>query len=196
VTYPTSGGNGYADLVPLVEAAVENLEAFHVLGWSFSGPLALTLAAKQPKRTQGVILSASFIRPPLPLLPWVRFAVGAPVVTFLRLARRMPGWVPRRWPQQLKRDKATTLRRVPAPVIAARAQAIITLDARTVLRACGAPILYLAGSRDRVVPRRNAELIVREVSTVQVVTIEGSHMAMYTNPMATATAITRFIRSL
>jgi len=193
VTYPTAGANGYADLLPVVEAAVESLQAFYVLGWSFSGPLALALAAKEPKRTHGVILSASFVGPPLPLLPWVRFAVGAPVVTFLRLARRIPGLLPRRWPEQLKCDKATTLRRVPAPVIAARAQAIIALDARTVLHACRAPIVYLTGSQDHLVPRHNAELIVREVPTVQVVTIEGSHMAMYTNPVAAVVAITRFI---
>jgi pimeloyl-[acyl-carrier protein] methyl ester esterase len=66
VTYPTTGANGYADLLPLVEAAVASIENFYILGWSFSGPLALMLAAKEPRRTQGVILSASFIRPPLP----------------------------------------------------------------------------------------------------------------------------------
>jgi pimeloyl-ACP methyl ester carboxylesterase len=66
VTYPTTGANGYADLLPLVEAAVASIENCYILGWSFSGPLALMLAAKEPRRTQGVILSASFIRPPLP----------------------------------------------------------------------------------------------------------------------------------
>ena len=194
VTYPTAGANGYADLLPLVEAATEHLEAFYVLGWSFSGPLALMLAAQEPKRTQGVILSASFIRPPLPLLPWVRCAVGAPVVTFLRLARRMPALVPRRWPEQLKRDKAATLSRVPAAIIAARAQAIIAVDARATLRKCRSPVLYLAGSHDRVVPYRNAEMMAREMPTIRTVTIEGSHMAMYTNPMAAATAIARFMQ--
>src|SRR5215470_15098884 len=52
VTYPTSGANGYADLLPLVESAVADIEAFYVLGWSFSGPLALMLAAKEPQRTR------------------------------------------------------------------------------------------------------------------------------------------------
>ncbi len=194
VTYPISGANGYSDLLPLVETAVADIDAFYVLGWSFSGPLALMLATKEPQRTRGVILSASFVRPPLPVLPWFRFAVVASVITLIRLARRTPGLVTGHWTEQIKRDKAATLNRVPASVIAARAQAILTLDARVALRACRSPVLYLAGSHDRIVPRRNAEVIIREMSTVQVETIKGQHMAMYTNPMAAVTAIARFMQ--
>ena len=194
VTYPTVGANGYTDLLPLAEAAVADTDNFYILGWSFSGPLALMLAAKEPRRTRGVILCASFVRPPLPLLPSVRFAIGTPLVTLIRLARRTPGLVPGRWSQQHRHDKAATRERVPARVLAARAQAILTVDARDSLRTCPAPILYMAGSHDRVVPRRNAEAILRELPTIQTVTIEGPHLAMYTNPVAAATAITGFMR--
>jgi len=178
-----------------VEAAVRDIATFYVLGWSFSGPLALMLAEKEPQRTRGVILSASFIRPPLLFLPWVRFAIGTPVVTLVRLIRRAPGLVPGRWTAQVKRDKAITWERVPAEVLAARTQAILTVDARRSLRACNAPILYLAGSHDRVVPRRNAETILQEMSKTQIMTIEGPHLAMYTNPVAAAAAIMRFIEA-
>ncbi len=194
VTFPTAGANGYADLLPLAEAAVADIDNFYILGWSFSGPLALMLAAKEPQRTRGVILSASFIRPPLPILPWVRFAIGTPIVTLIRLARRTPGLIPGRWSEQFKRDKAATWGRVPAEVLAARAQAILTVDARDALCACSAPILYIAGSHDRVVPHRNAEAIIREGSKTQIVIIKGSHLAMYTNPAAAATAITGFLQ--
>lgn len=195
VTYPTAGANGYADLLPLVEAAVAGLDLFYVLGWSFSGPLALMLAAKEPHRTRGVILSASFIRPPLPLLSWARFTIGTPMVTFIRLARRVPGIVPGRWAEQFRRDKAATWERVPAAILAARAQAILTVNARDSLRACNAPILYLAGSHDRVVPRRNIRLILREASKTRVVTIRGPHLALYVNPVEAAAAITYFMRA-
>jgi pimeloyl-[acyl-carrier protein] methyl ester esterase len=194
VSYPTSGPNSYEDLLPLVEAATANLDDFFVLGWSFSGPLALLLAAKNARRTRGVILSASFIRPPLPFLSWLRFAVGTPLVMSLRLVRRAPGLVGR-WNEQFTRDKAATWHRVPARTLAARAQAILTVDTRGALRACRAPVLYLAGSHDRVVPFANAEAVVREVPTTRVETIAGPHLAMYTNPVAASTAITRFMQS-
>lgn len=194
VTYPITGANGYADLLPLVEVAVADIETFYILGWSFSGPLALMLAAKEPQRTQGVILSASFVCPPLPFLPWVRFAISPALVTLIRLVRRIPGLVPGRWPEQFKRDKAVMWKRIPAAVLAARAQAILTVNARDSLRACGAPILYLVGSHDRVVPHWNAQAILAEAAKTQIVTIEGPHLAMYTNPKAAAAVITEFMQ--
>jgi pimeloyl-[acyl-carrier protein] methyl ester esterase len=195
VTYPTSGANGYADLFGVVEAAVADAPEFYVLGWSFSGPLALMLAAKEPKRTRGVILCASFVRSPHPILPWLRFAVVPPVVTLIRLARRTPAVVPGVWTEQFKRDKAAAWARVPARVLAARARAILAVDARTYLRECPRPVLYLAGSRDSIVPRRNADQVSRESPSARIVTIDGPHFAMYTNPDAAARAIASFMQS-
>ena len=194
VTYPTSGANGYAELIGVVEAAVADAPEFFVLGWSFSGPLALMLAAKEPERTRGVILCASFVRSPLPILSWLRFAVVAPVVNLVRLARRIPAVFPGAWSEQFRRDKAVTWARVPARVLAARARAILAVDARTSLRDCSQPVLYLAGSRDSIVPRRNADQVVRELPSARIVTIEGPHLAMYTNPDAAARAIAAFMR--
>ena len=196
VTYPTSGANDYADLFAVVEAAVADAPEFYVLGWSFSGPLALMLAAKEPTRTRGVILCASFVRSPLPILPWLRFAVVAPVVNLVRLARRIPAAFPGAWTEQFRRDRAVTWARVPARVLAARARAILALDARTCLRECPRPVLYLAGSRDSIVPRRNADQVVRESPSAKIVTIDGPHLAMYTNPGAAAGAIAAFMQSL
>jgi pimeloyl-ACP methyl ester carboxylesterase len=50
VTYPLAGPNRYADLLAVVREAVAGIGEFHVLGWSFSGPLALMLA--KPSRSR------------------------------------------------------------------------------------------------------------------------------------------------
>ena len=154
------------------------------------------LAAKEPKRTRGVILCASFVRSPHPILPWLRFAVVPPVVTLIRLARRTPAVFPGVWTEQFRRDKAAAWARVPARVLAARARAILAVDARTYLRECPRPVLYLAGSRDSIVPRRNADQVVKESPSARIVTIDGPHFAMYTNPDAAAGAIAAFMQSL
>jgi pimeloyl-ACP methyl ester carboxylesterase len=193
VTYPTSGANGYSDLLPIAEAAVASLDDFYVLGWSFSGPLALMLAAKEPSRTRGVILCASFVRSPRPVLSWLRFAVVPPVVGLVRVARRTPGVLLGTWSPELRRAKRGTWARVSSRVLAARARAILAVDARQYLRNCQRPVLYLAGSRDTVVHSRNAAEIARESSTTRIVTIDGPHLAMYTNPHAAAQAILRFM---
>ena len=194
ITYPTSGANHYSDLLALVLAAVEDSEDFYVLGWSFSGPLALMLAAKEQRKVRGVILCASFVRPPLPGLAWLRFAVTAPVVHLVRLARRVPLLLSSCSTEMFRRDKAATWIRVPSGILAARARAILALDARDYLRGCLRPVLYLAGSRDRVIPRRNVDEIVRELPSTRVVTVDGPHLALYTNPRAAVRAIVEFMK--
>ena len=194
VTYPTSGANDYSDLLSVVRAAVEDSEAFYVLGWSFSGPLALMLAAIEADRIRGVFLCASFVRSPLPVLSPLRFAVISPVVHLVRLAHRAHLLLTTDSPNTLRHDKAATLARVPSQIVAARARVILALDARDYLRKCPGPVLYVAGSRDRVVPFRNAEQVIRELPSTKVVTIDGPHLALYTNPWAAADAIVGFMR--
>ena len=48
VEYPTWGPNDYGDLLPLVRDACRACDDFFLLGWSFSGPLALMMAAESP----------------------------------------------------------------------------------------------------------------------------------------------------
>jgi pimeloyl-[acyl-carrier protein] methyl ester esterase len=195
ITYPTTGGNGYPDLLEVVKAAINDSDSkeFYVLGWSFSGPIALMLAAWDPTKIRGVILCASFVRPPLAVLSWLRFAAVYPVVHLVRLARRTPVFLFYESTDRFYRDKAATLARVPSRVIAARARAVLALDARDCLRECPRPVLYLAGSRDRVVPRWNLDEIVRESPSAKVVTIDGPHLALYTNPKAAVQAIVEYI---
>ncbi len=193
VTYPTKGVNDYSELLPLVQAAVRDSKEFYVLGWSFSGPLALMLAAKEPNRTRGVILCASFVRCPRRVLSLFRFAVVPAMVHLVRLAHRLQLSLSNASPSTLRQDKAATLRRVPSRVIAARVRAIITLDRKGYARESPQPVLYVAGSRDRVVPGCNVEDVVRELPSTKVATIEGPHLALYTNPEAAAHVIARFI---
>lgn len=193
VCLPTSGANTYADLFALIHDAVAELPEYYVLGWSFSGPLALMLATAEPTKVRGVILAATFVRPPQPRLTWMRFAVTTPVIWALRASRRVPGWLGRGPIDPIQRAMAETWARVGARVVAARVRAILTVDAREPLRRCCAPVLYLASSHDEVVPRCNVEEIVSLRPSVQVHTIAGRHLAMYTNPEATASALLEFI---
>jgi pimeloyl-[acyl-carrier protein] methyl ester esterase len=193
ITYPASGANRYADLLALVLTAVEDEEDFYVLGWSFSGPLALMLAAQRRNKVRGVILCASFVRPPLPGISWLRCVVGAPVVHLIRLARRAPLLSTRLSTDAYRRDKAATWVRVSSRTLASRARAVLALDARNCLRECSRPVLYLAGSRDKVIPRRNVDEVMRELPSTKVVTVDGPHLALYTNPKAAARAIVEFI---
>jgi len=194
VTYPTDGKNGYEDLYPLVAHAAEQLPACWVLGWSFSGPMALLLATRKPERVRGVLLAATFVRAPMRWLPWLRRIIRTPVFATFRFVRRLPIWLLRGTDDPLRRDKARIWNRVPARTLARRARALSRIDVRGELRSCPQHVLYLLSSRDRVVPDHNVDEIRRERPSVQVATIDGGHFALYSNPAQAARCIADFVR--
>lgn len=193
VCFPTSGSNQYADLLRTVRAAVADLSDYYLVAWSFSGPLALMLGAAEPTRVRGVILFASFVRPPLRCLSVLRFGAITPVVWTIRFSRRLPVWLGRSRCDPLRRAKAELWKRIGARVLAERVRAIIATDASEFLRRCQAPILYVAGNNDKVVPWRNASEIIRVKPSTRVHTIAGGHFAIYHNPAAGAEAIRSFV---
>jgi hypothetical protein len=193
VTFPPTGPNGYADLLPVVRAAIAGHEDFYILGWSFSGPLALMIAASEPVKTKGVILCASFVRSPLPGRLWPRLLAFAPFIGFLRFVRRVPIFLGKSPGNPYRRDKAETWSRVSAAVLAKRIRAILAVDARDHLHTCPRRVLYLASSHDEIVSPNCGDEVVREKENAVLITIDGPHLAMYTNPLAAVGAIVPFM---
>ena len=193
VRYRTTGERGYGELLDVIRRATDGIPEYFVLGWSFSGPLALMLAVAEPERGRGVILSATFVRPPHSWLRWTGFALVGPVVWSWRVLRRLPLWLVRPRSDPWRSATAQTWNRIPAGVLARRLRMIAGVDARLALRACRAPVLHLASSHDAVVPRHNVDEIRFERPSVQVAMIEGRHLAMYTNPQPAALAIVKFM---
>jgi len=192
VTYPATRGTRYEDLMTIVRSAVADIPECWVLGWSFSGPLAIMLAAEQPHKVRGVILSASFVRAPRRSLVWVRPAMLTPVIWTIRVVRRSPLLFKPRV-DRLRRDKAEIWARVSAPTLAARVRTVLRTDVRDLLAGLDAPVVYLAGEGDDVVPSWNADDVVKALPSTRVETIAGAHMAMYSNPKAAADVITTAI---
>jgi pimeloyl-ACP methyl ester carboxylesterase len=194
VCFPTTGANDYDELFELVRAAVSGLSEFHVLGCSFGGPLAVMLAAAEPRRVRGIILSATFLRSPRELLSRFPFMVVAPVVWTARAIRRLPVWLFKSRRDPLRVAKAETWSRVPARVLAARVRALFRVDVRETLRRCAQPVLGILFEDDEVVPRNRSEEI-RECSpSARLVTLPGDHLATFKDPASSAREIVRFLQ--
>jgi len=193
VVYPATGPNDYAALLPRVRAACEGLDDFFLLGWSFSGPLALRVAAEAPRGLRGVILCATFVRAPWPLVRWIRAVVRAPVARLFPLVSRVLTLGGGAESEELRRDKAESFRGVSPAALATRVRAALAVDARGALKACRVPLLCLRSTRDVVVPSWNAREIEREGHAVTVVDLVGAHLALRTNAAAGAEAIAKFI---
>jgi len=194
VRYPPEGANDYEHLLEVAREAVCDLGDYWLLGWSFSGPLAIELARQHGQRVRGVILCSSFVRAPYPILRWCRFAAVGGVLWSIRVARRVPAFLSGRR-RGVWRDKSETWATVSAGTLARRVRALLSVDVSETLRGCETPIVYLASSRDLIVPRRNVEEVARHKPSTRVIVIDGPHMALYTNPQHAANAICHVLRT-
>lgn len=196
VCYPPTGPNDYETLLRLVREQVAGLPAYFVLGSSFSGPLAIMLAAAEPDRVRGMILSATFLRAPGRCLPLFRFAAVAPVFWVFRAVRRMPVWALRTPDDPFRRAKAETWRRVSARCLAARLRAVLAVDVRPQWRQCNAPALCLTFADDKVVPPHCAEELRLGRPSMRAIAVPGDHLAMCKDPAPWTRQIVQFIKEV
>lgn len=192
VEYPTDGPCDYDAAMRCANEQIGGLDACHVVGWSFSGPVALRVARAHPTRVRSVTLVATFVEAPMKWLRYVGPLLVTPVVGVARTARRLPIWLGRAHDDPLRRNKAEIWQRVGARTLAARSRAIRRVDASADLEQVPQPIQYLQSSRDRVVPPHNLEQILSVRDDVEVVVIDGDHFALYANAQAGADAILAF----
>lgn len=194
VDYPPDRPLGYEQLLPLVLAKLPSDERFVLLGESFSGPLALMVASKLPPNLAGVILCASFVRNPVWLRPnWLAHLACPAAFRFFPAFRRFRARLAIRSNGELPSLFAESLSQVSPEVLACRVRAALAVDVRDALRLCTAPVLYLHGRRDLLVPPQNAREIVSICPSARVVRIPSSHWVLQTQPEAAARAISSFV---
>ncbi len=192
--YPTDEPLGYPELLPRVRAALPSSGPFVLLGESFSGPLAIMLAAEAPAGLQGVILSASFATSPIPWFP--RFARPLVQPVFFRAMPRftqVKAILGRYATPELRELLFKANSAVHPSVMAARARAILAVDVTAQFKACPYPILYLRGERDRVVGKQVLDGLLRARPSLQVVTLPAPHLVLQVAPEESAKAILEFV---
>lgn len=195
VAYPPDQQLGYRDLLPLVEAAANDLGQFVVLGESFSGPLALMLAARKPAGLRGVVLCASFIRPPIHGLSLMKLVIGSWLFRIRPWFLLDYALLGRHGSAELKKLLHDSVYLVSPETKAARVRAIAAVHASKELRECPVPILYLRATEDRVVGRRNVGGIKAIRPDTQIVEFAGPHLLLQTRPAESAAAIEAFCKS-
>jgi pimeloyl-ACP methyl ester carboxylesterase len=189
VTYPCDVPLSYVELLPRVEAKLPSSEPYILLGESFSGPLALRIAASCPPGLKGVVLSASFARNPIRFFPRVCSPLIRPFLFYsLPLRAMLAGYSASPLLQLVRRANEI----VTPQVLAARARAAVEVDAEDVLAACEYPILYLAGSKDRVVRKHNYARIKQLNPNVRLVILPAPHLLLQAAPREAAKEIIEF----
>jgi len=197
VAYPPDQPLDYEALLPVVLAALPTTSPFVLLGESFSGPLALMVAAQCPAGLVGVVLCASFYRSPHPYLPgWLRCVVQPSLLRLMPWFSQVKALLGGYSTPALQLLVREALAVVSPEVLACRLRAVLAVDASAALARCHVPLLYLRGSRDFVVPRWNATDTQRLLPSTSIHVVPAPHMVLQSQPQLAATALVQFANML
>jgi pimeloyl-[acyl-carrier protein] methyl ester esterase len=192
-SYPPGEANSYADLLPLVRAMLPRERPFYLLGWSFSGPLALMISAERPAGLRGVILAASFVRKPIPLPTWMRHLARPALFKLYPASYQVKALLSGTEVRSLRKLVAEAHSSAGAVALATRARAAMAVDTSEILKACRVPVMYLRAADDRLIAASRAEEARRLLPTLIVESTPGPHMALVTNPTMSWQALQRFM---
>jgi len=183
ISYPTDRALGYDDLCDHVGRELPDRE-FAIVAESFSGPIALEIANRKPKGLKAVILSASFVKNPRPILLRVAtFLVGLwpPQPT-------IPAWVIRalllgRNASAERCRELQELQRIVDPsVIAYRLREIVRVNAIAALRNCSVPLFYLNATEDQILGKEALRTLARARPDMTVFHVPGPHLLLQASP--------------
>ena len=193
VSYPGDQVLGYEGLVDFARTRLPAGQPWVLLGESFSGPVAIALAAERPPGLCGLILSCTFARNPVPSLrhfaSLLRFTPVSSRLTILAL----PLLLGRHSVPWLYGALRSALDQVTAPVLRARMRAVLAVDYSERLRGIDIPVLYLQAAHDRLVGRVAARHIVWVLPSVKVIVLRGPHLLLQAAPLEAATAVRQFV---
>jgi len=193
VHYPQTGEMGYTELEAVAQAALPTQGRFIILGESFSGPIAISLAASRPDGLIGLVLCCTFARNPFPCTQRLR-----PLASLLPM-RLVPHFVQsmlmlgRFATPMLRALLAESLAQVSADTIRQRLQAITAVDVSTKLGTINVPVLYLQATEDRLVPAAAAKIIIKALPDTEIVRLQAPHSLLQAVPVDAKRAIERFI---
>mgnify|MGYP001628043646 CR=1 FL=1 len=195
VDFPSDQPLDYGRLEAWIRAALPgDGGGFVVVAQSFSGPVAIRLAADPPPRLRAVVLAATFAEAPAP--------------RSLRLLFARPSWLPSALPAFAIRRYLTgedasdalvdavrdAVRALPPEVLAHRVQQVLEVDVRAELRRARVPVLVLEGTGDRLVSRRRSVGWARP--DLPLARLDAPHLVLQRAALEAAREIRRFTAGL
>jgi pimeloyl-[acyl-carrier protein] methyl ester esterase len=183
---------GYSELADFVLGQAP-AGAYAIVAESFSGPVAVTVGARRPAGLRGIILSASFVRPPAPA--WLRFL---PFELLFRL--EVPRALLRYYlvgPHNaagVLPELTEAIASVPSRVLAARVREVLRSDASDALRSCAVPVVLLSAAGDRLLGSRGLRGVLGVQPTIERVSVEGPHLLLQARPIEAGAVIDRYVQ--
>jgi pimeloyl-[acyl-carrier protein] methyl ester esterase len=196
VTYPPDLALGYSELEALVRVALPTTSPYFLIGESFSGPIAIALAASRPNGLCGVVLVCSFAQNPIAMPSWLRPLVSLIPVWLIPTRIAAALLLGQSASSAIRARLSSEIARVKPAVWRSRLKAVLSVDVAVRLREISVPVLYLRAKYDRVVPRSASELIARFLPGLKVIELDGPHFMLQAKPAESAAQLLAFAREV
>lgn len=196
VSYPVDQALDYAGLTEFARARLPVDRSFVLVGESFSGPVAIALAASSPPGLAGLILSCTFARNPAPVFSRFKPLVGLLPIPAFATSLIAPFLLGASATDAMRRSLRAAVAQVPAAVMRQRISSVLEVDKSDLMRTVKMPILYLQAAQDRVVRPSAARLLAALAPQLQLVQIPGPHLLLQAAPAQAAHAVQQFLASL
>jgi pimeloyl-ACP methyl ester carboxylesterase len=196
VSYPPDGALDYVALEHVARAWLPSNQPFVLVAESFSGPIAISIAASNVRGLAGLVLCCTFAQCPRRTLRVLRALI--PMIRTSRVpAFAVRGLLLGRWSSEsLQRAITAALAKVSAAVVRARLRSIASVDVLAKLRQITVPLLCVSATSDRLVPASAANLIMRNTSAARLVQLEGPHSLLQVAASSVATVVLEFVRGI
>lgn len=196
IGYPQKQAMGYEELEEYVKDRLPVNEPFVLLGESFSGPIAISIASSAPAGLIGLILCCTFARNPLPLLKPIKN-----LIHFLPISNKLtmfvaPFLMGEFSTKSLRKILAQTLGKVSSCTLRRRMHAVFDIDVSKKLEKIQIPILYIQAEDDRIVPVSALKKICEYAKKLKIVKLRAPHLLLQTVPLEAATAVKIFIQEI
>jgi len=195
VPLPADAPRSYDEYLEVLRAALPRRGSWALLAESFSGPLAVRLAAERPRGLTRLALVATFLHRPLqpwlaPLAPLVgqamfTFPLLPPAIRLLLAGADAPDAAVRAI------QEATAA--VPAAVLARRAREALAVDVRQALAATDLPLLYLGPSGDRLLRTDVEDDVLAARPDAATALLDGPHTLLQVRPQACLARLEPFL---
>jgi len=196
VSYPSDGALDYGALERVARARLPSDQPFVLVAESFSGPIAISIAASNVAGLVGLVLCCTFAQCPRPTLRGLQVLI--PMIRTSRVPLfAVRGLLLGRWSSEsLQRAISAALAKVSAAVVRARLRNIVSVDVLAKLRQIAVPLLCVRATRDRLVPLSAANSIMRNASAARLVQLEGPHCLLQVAPSSVAPIVLEFARGV
>lgn len=195
VVYPFKEGLGYDVLTEYVLDVLPTDSAFVLLGESFSGPIAVNVAAGNVPNLKGLVLVNTFLQNPRPLL--------LKLIDFVpdRIMRQPPKKILQWMLKNAERNAVSveelfaTVSSLSPSLIRTRLASVSKLDVRAVASAVKVPVCIMQSTFDAAVSKPIAKQLVSAFSNSSVQTLDTNHFLLQSMPNKAAQIVDAFIDS-